>query len=405
MPQTPPLSERGDGLAARSPMPEYIAQHFTRADDDGYTGLAIAENKLVWDMLEPRLNSNRAVPSSAIGYDDMAGSLDFRTSVAEFASERVWGRDVDADEVVVLAGAGSILETVFYAIADPGDAILVPTPSYAGFWADIETRDELHIVEVPTSPDESFALTAERLQAAYDVSPWPVRALLITNPSNPTGRIHTDAEIREAVTWARSVGIHIVMNEVYALSVHGATRFVPSGRIVDPNQEDIHFVWAFSKDFGMSGMRCGVLTTANEDVRAAVTNLAYWSLVSGDTQHFLGSLLRDSEWVEAFVATMQSRLTASYTATTAALGAAGISYVPADAGVFVLLDMREFLSEPTWDAEHELWTTIFDKANVNLTPGSACHIDEPGFMRLCFAVAPADTVVAAIGRIHKVLKN
>jgi aspartate/methionine/tyrosine aminotransferase len=201
------------------------------------------------------------------------------------------------------------------------------------------------------------------------------------------------------------VGIHIVMNEVYALSVHGATGFVPSGRIVDPDRGDIHFVWAFSKDFGMSGMRCGVLTTANEDVRAAVTNLAYWSLVSGDTQHFLGSLLRDREWVNAFVATMQSRLTASYTATTAALGAAGISYVPADAGMFVLLDMREFLSEPTWDAEHELWHTIFDKANVNLTPGSACHIGEPGFMRLCFAVSPADTVVAAIGRIHQVLKD
>jgi aspartate/methionine/tyrosine aminotransferase len=386
-------------------MPEYIAEHFTRVDDDGYTGLAIAENKLVWDLLEPRLNSIRAVPSSAIGYDDMAGSPDLRSSVAEFASDHVWGRDVDADEVIILAGAGSILETLFYAIADPGEAILVPTPSYAGFWADIETRDELHIVEVPTSPDESFALTAERLQAAYDISPWPVRAVLITNPSNPTGRIHTDTEIRQAVTWARSVGIHIVMNEVYALSVLGAARFVPSGKIVDPDQGDIHFVWAFSKDFAMSGMRCGVLTTANKDVRAAVTNLAYWSLVSGDTQHFLGSLLRDSEWVDTFLVTMQSRLTASYTATTAALEAAEISYVPADAGLFLLLDMREFLDEPTWNAEHELWNTIFSEANVNLTPGSACHIDEPGFMRLCFAVAPADTVVEAIGRIHRLLRD
>ena len=195
------------------------------------------------------------------------------------------------------------------------------------------------------------------------------------------------------------------MNEIYALSVLGATSFVPSGRIVDPDQGDIHFVWAFSKDFAMSGMRCGVLTTTNEDVRAAVTNLAYWSLVSGDTQHFLGSLLRDSEWVDMYVATMQSRLAASYTATTAALEAAAIPYIPADAGLFVLLDMREFLSEPTWDAEQELWNTIFNDANVNLTPGSACHIDEPGFVRLCFAVAPADIVVAAIGRIHKVLKD
>ena len=399
------MSQRGSALISSAPMPEYIAAHFDRAEDDGYIGLAIAENKLVWDLLEPRLNSNRCVPRSAVGYDDMAGSLALRTSVAAFASDRVWGRDVDPHDVVVLAGAGSILETLFYAIADPGDAILVPTPSYAGFWADIETRDELHIVEVPTSPDESFMLTAQRLQDAYDASPWPIRALLLTNPANPTGRIHTNTEIQEAVAWARSVGIHTVMNEVYALSVHGATEFVPSGTIVDPDGDDIHFVWAFSKDFGMSGMRCGVLTTANTDVRAAVTNLAYWSLVSGDTQHFLASLLDDSEWVDNYVSTMRARLSSSFTATTEALEAAGIPYVRADAALFVLVDLRRYLDEATWAGEQHLWRKILDEAGVNLTPGSACHIAEPGFMRLCFAVEPAQTVVGAIERIGGVLKG
>jgi 1-aminocyclopropane-1-carboxylate synthase len=386
-------------------MPEYIAEHFRHADEDQYVGLAIAENRLMWDVIEPRLNANRRVPSSAIGYDDMAGSHRLRTSIATFASDQIWGRTVDPDEVVVLAGAGSILETLFFALADPGDAIMVPTPSYAGFWADIETRDELHIVEVPTSPGESFSLTVARLQAAYDASPWPVRALLITNPSNPTGRIHTDEEIRDAITWARSVGIHIVMNEIYALSVHGTTEFTSAATTVGSDDQDIHFVWAFSKDFAMSGLRCGVLMTTNETVRAAVTNLAYWSLVSGDTQHLLDTMLRDDAWTNEYLATMQARLANSYSAVTRALDAAGIPYVPADAGLFVLCDLREFLAEPTWAAEQSLWKRIIDDANVNLTPGSACHIDEPGFMRLCFAVEPADVVVGAVERIRRVLTD
>lgn len=403
MPDPTSLSNRGAALAANAPMPEYIAEHFQRGDDDGYVGLAIAENKLMWDVIEPLLNKDRRVPPTAIGYDDMAGSHDFRTAIAAFGSDHIWGRRVDPDEVVVLAGAGSILETLFFALADAGDAIMVPTPSYAGFWADIETRDELHIVEVPTSPEESFALTVNRLQAAYDASPWPVRALLITNPSNPTGRIHPDEEIREAIAWARSVGIHVVMNEIYALSVHGSKRFVPSGTIVDSRDGDVHFVWAFSKDFAMSGLRCGVLMTTNAEVREAVTNLAYWSLVSGDTQHLLGTMLNDEAWTDEYLTAMRSRIADSYAAATETLDAAGIPYVRADAGLFVLCDLRKFLTEPTWDAERSLWKKIIDEANVNLTPGSACHIDEPGFMRLCFAVEPADTVVDAVERIQGVL--
>ncbi len=409
MPDTPPLSERGDGLASSAPMPEYIAEHFARSaaadpgDDRPYVGLAISENKLVWDLLEPMFNRNRHVEQRSAGYDTMVGSKQFRTSVAAFASEHVWGRKVEPDQVLTLAGAGSILETLFYVIADPGAGVLVPTPSYAGFWADLETRDELHVVPVHTTAEDSFTLSSDHLQDAYDDAHVPIAALLLTNPSNPTGRIHTTTEIREAVDWARSVGIHVVINEIYALSTHGDTPFVPTGSVVDALRDDIHFVWAFSKDFALSGLRCGVLTSHNDDVRSAISELAYWSVVSGDTQHLLDTMLRDDAWMSRYLTTMRARLADSYSRTTGALTAAGIPYMAADAGLFVLCDLRGFLADPTWEAEQALWRRFIDEANVNLTPGAACHIDEPGFMRLCFAVEPADIVVGAIDRIRHVL--
>lgn len=409
MPQAPPLSERGDILASSSPMPEYVAEHFVRSGlgdpDDGraYIGLAISENKLMWDLLEPMVNRNRHVGHHSTGYDNMVGSEAFRTSLATFASDHIWGRSVDPDQVIVLAGAGSILEALFYVIANPGDGVLVPTPSYAGFWADLETRDELTVVPVHTNAEDSYTLSVDHLQEAYDNAGVPISALLLTNPSNPTGKIHSPTEIRTAVDWARSVGIHIVVNEIYALSVHGDTPFVPTGSILDALRDDIHFVWAFSKDFALSGLRCGVLTSHNDDVRSAVSELAYWSGVSGDTQHLLATMLADKSWLDRYLTTMRLRLADSYDRTTSALAVAGIPYEPADAGLFVLCDLRRFLSEPTWEAERTLWKRIVDEANVNLTPGSACHIREPGFMRLCFAVEPADTVVEAIERVQRVL--
>lgn len=389
-------------------MAEYITEHIERSTDvdpddkDRYIGLAVAENKLMWDILETQLNAVRQVPERAVGYDNMIGSEQFRTAVASFASDRVWNCQVNADAVVTMAGAGSILETLFYVLADPGEGILVPTPSYTGFWADIETRDELTVIPVHTSPIDGFTLTTELLQSAYDAAKVPIRALLLTNPTNPTGQIWPEAEIIDAVEWARSVGIHIVMNEIYALSTHGQTPFVSAATIFDRWEDDLHLVWAFSKDFAMSGLRCGVITTTNEQVRGAISELAYWSAVSGDTQHLLHTMLEDTVWIDKYLSKLRSRLGESYSQVTTALTEADIPFYPADAGLFVLCDLREFLPEQTWAAEHTLWRRMVDEVNVNLTPGSACRISEPGFFRVCFAQEPADIAVAAIRRIAEV---
>jgi DNA-binding transcriptional MocR family regulator len=145
------LSRRGERLLTSPPTAEYLAEHFVRStspydregNPEGYIPLCVAENRLVWALLQPRLAACRDVPHNALCYDDMTGSASFRARLARFLAERVLGRGVTPEQVAVLAGAGSVLEILFYALADPGDAVLIPTPSYAGFWPDLETRDEL----------------------------------------------------------------------------------------------------------------------------------------------------------------------------------------------------------------------------------------------------------------------
>lgn len=167
---------------------------------------------------------------------------------------------------------------------------------------------------------------------------------------------------------------------------------------------DVHEVWGFSKDFAMSGLRCGVLTSKNDDLLAAVGELAYRSVVSGDTQHLLAELLAGEAWVTTYLVELRARLKHSYEVTTTALEAAGISYIDGDAGLFLLLDVRPFMEELTWEAEDNLWRRILEGPNVNLTPGSACHVGEPGFMRICFATEEPDVVTRAIGRVATVLR-
>src|SRR5690606_34228496 len=100
--------------------------------------LCIAENRSMWEELATRLACVKEVPLRALGYDAMIGSIAFREALAAYMSRAFLGRTVEAKHLAVLAGAGSVLELLFYTICDPGDGVLVPTPSYAGFWADLE---------------------------------------------------------------------------------------------------------------------------------------------------------------------------------------------------------------------------------------------------------------------------
>jgi 1-aminocyclopropane-1-carboxylate synthase len=292
---------------------------------------------------------------------------------------------------------------LFYAIADPGDGILVPTPSYSGFWPDIETRDQLQVIPAHTTSETGFRLTVELLDAAVEAASVPVRALLFTSPNNPLGWVYTRDELDEIVTWAEDRGIHLVLDELFAKSVYGETAFVSGSAVRPALGPRMHLVWAFSKDFAASGLRCAVLLSENEGVREAVNGLAYWAAVSGDTQFVLEQMISDETWVDSFIAESQERLGRAYQEVTAALEAASIPYLPAEAGFFFLCDLRPFMEEVTWEAEAELWDWLLNTANVNLTPGADCHIGEPGFMRLVFASERTEAVVAGIERVGAAL--
>ncbi|HSF85996.1 MAG TPA: aminotransferase class I/II-fold pyridoxal phosphate-dependent enzyme [Acidimicrobiia bacterium] len=403
----PFMSRRGAALVASPPLPEYIGEHFARCDPpwhpehnaNGYVGMCIAENKLMNDLLLPKLSEVGVPPEHVLGYDAMIGNLDFRTKLADFMSTRFLGRAVAPEHVAVLAGAGTVLETLFYVLADPGDAVLVPTPSYAGFWADLCARDGLEIVTIDTSSDDEFRLTTGQLDAALSTAERPVRALLFTTPDNPMGRVYTGTELESVLQWAEANEIHVVFDEVYALSVFGDQAFTSAASLRPSLGDRAHIVWAFSKDFGASGLRCGVLISENEAVMAAVDGLAYWGCVSGHTQWLLHNLVSDDAWVDHYLGELRRRLGDAYSQVSQALNVQGIAHVPADAGIFVLCDVRNLMDDVTWEAEERLWRRLLEVGNVNLTPGSACHIAEPGFLRLCYAAGATEAIVAGIERL------
>jgi len=405
------LSRRAHDLLTGGAIPEYLVRHYEGLEDpfdpntnpDGYIGLCEAENRLVAEMVAERLNRVHSVPASVLAYDAMTGSQRFREQLASFMARTFLGRVFNPEQISVLAGAGSVLEILFHALGDPGDGVLVPTPSYAGFWLDLELRDGLTIVPVHRSIDDGFRLTPELLDRAVTSAGRPVKALLFTSPDNPLGTVAPTEEVEIVLAWAKERDLHVVFDEVYALSVFGSSEFTSSARLVESLGERVHIVWAFSKDFGASGLRCGVLISENQAVNAAVDALAYWACCSGHTQYLLGELISDEAWFDSYLESMRTLLRGAHDRLAAQLDAGGVRCLPAEAGFFVLLDLRPHLAVATWEAEHDLWLRILNEARVNLTPGVSLHAGEPGYFRLCYASQPTEAVEVAVRRIVDLL--
>ena len=398
---SPRLSDRAIAGLDRADVPEYLLEHVARTTSpdpqvrDSYTCLAVAENKLMWDLLATKANTVRHVGPAAFGYAEHWGSAPLREAISEFGSANLWHEAIDPEAIVMMAGAGATLEATFAALCNPGQGVLIPTPSYAGYWLDIETRIGLRGVPVATSPDVDFRLTEKNLDDALRSSPVSVGALLLTNPPNPTGHILGNDELTTAVAWARRHGLHIVVNEIYGLSTYGETPFTSITTLVDRG-DDLHLIWGFSKDFAASGLRCGLLLSNNVELIAAVRNQAMFSVVSGDTQHLFVTMLTDPGWLDGYVGEMRRRLRASYLATTEVLDNHDIPFIRADAGLFVFADLRSALTNQTWEREHDVWRRILNETGVNVTPGSACRAPGPGFMRICFATVPRPVISQAL---------
>jgi 1-aminocyclopropane-1-carboxylate synthase 1/2/6 len=373
------------------------ADPWSPENPDGYIDLGTAENRLVFDLLEPKLTAPRQVTAEDTQYQDLAGSPSFRWELARFLT-KLQGAEVDPGDLVVLAGAGPALEILAFALCDPGDGIVVPAPYFAGVDFAFSARAGAEVI--PAWPEAGLQLTAEGVEQAIREAPGPVRAVALLSPNNPLGHAYDEPTLRAVAEVAAAHDLHLIADEIYAGSVYGPEAFVSTAQLVPSAlpAEQLHVVWGFAKDFGLSGFKVGVLHTRNPEVRTIAERLGRLATPSSDTQAVLRDLLADTAWTESFLTESRTRLATAYRRTTEALDAAGIPYLPATAGLFVYLDLRPFLPEPTFEAERALADRIFTEAHLHLTPGAAFHTPTPGYYRLCFTTTPA-AVTTAVERL------
>jgi len=178
------------------------------------------------------------------------------------------GISLSHDEVIVTIGGSEAFCFALQATCNPGDEVLIPEPFYPNYVGH-STMNGNRVVPIPTRIEDGFHLPPmkeiERL-----ISPR-TRAILFSNPSNPTGVGYTYAEIEGLAKLALKHDLFIISDEPYReLMYEGEATSIMSFPEVAQNAI---LVDSISKRLSACGARIGCLATRNKDVHAAVNKL------------------------------------------------------------------------------------------------------------------------------------
>ena len=317
-----------------------------------------------------------AIERGDTGY---AAGTAYAEAIAVFATGR-WGWNIDVDRTAVVPDVMLGIVEVMKLVTDPGDAVVVNPPVYPPFFAFIEHAGR-RIVEAPL--DEAGRIDLEVLDTAMQQAVTGGRraAYLLCSPHNPTGTVHTAAELTAVADLASTHGVRVIADEIHAPLVLRGTAHVPYLSV--PGGQRGFALLSASKAWNLAGIKAAVAVAGSdaaadlarmpEEVRHGVSHLG----VIGHT-----AAVRDGgPWLDAVldgIAANQRLVTELLTEHLPL-----VRYQPGDGTYLAWLDCRAL------DLGDDPAAAFLERGRVALTSGPAFGTGGRGFARLNLATSPA----------------
>ena len=179
------------------------------------------------------------------------------------------GVSLDANDVLITTGGSEALQIALSCILDEGDEIIIPEPFYPNY-STFVTLTGATIRPITTTPEENYKFAIrERVEACINEH---TRAILFTNPGNPTGTILTEEELKLMADIAREHDLFIIGDEVYREFVYGGEKLMSLLQL-EGYEDNVVVVDSVSKRFSACGARIGCMITRNQ---ALYNNAMKW---------------------------------------------------------------------------------------------------------------------------------
>lgn len=175
--------------------------------------------------------------------------------------------DYQPAQVVVSSGAKHCVYVALRALVNPGDEVILPAPYWVSYLELIQMAGGVPVV-VTAQESAGFKITAGQLRAA--ITPR-TKALILNNPSNPTGMVYSREELREIAQACVGNDVYLISDEIYYSLLYDGVEFTSVASLGDEVKRHTILINGVSKAYAMTGWRIGY-ALAEEPVAKVMAN-------------------------------------------------------------------------------------------------------------------------------------
>ena len=196
--------------------------------------------------------AKRAIDNNETGYTINAGTVSLRTAISE-KLKKDNNLDYGLNEIIVSSGAKQSLFNTIQAIINKDDEVILPAPYWVSYPEMVSIAEGKSVI-INTTEENRFLVTPEQLKAA--ITP-KTKALILCNPSNPTGNAYTKAELEAIAEIALENNFYVIADEIYEKLTYDDFKFVSFASLNPALKEKTILVNGISKAYSMTGWRIG----------------------------------------------------------------------------------------------------------------------------------------------------
>ena len=372
-------------------------QYFTDSVIRRMTRIAIANNAINLaqgfpDFDPPKALTNRLAEVSALGphqYPITMGAPNFRRALAKKCGKWM-GRTLDPEtEMVVTIGSTEAMVDTLFAITNPGDKVIMFSPYFENYRAQtlLVGCEPIFVPLVPPT----FCYDANVLEDAFKQG---AKAILICNPSNPSGKVFTMEELKQIAALAIKYDTYVIMDEVYEHIVYEPHQHIYMNSLPGMWERTISCS-SLSKTYSITGWRLGY-AIAPKPIMDRIKQYHDFNAVGAPSPLMeaavVGLEMPDSYYEEfgAHYAHMKKIFTEG-------LDNLGIEYTDPQGTYFVLANIGKYLKKGQTDVE--FCEEMAAKVGVAAVPGTSFFMEGvPDIVRLHFAKKD-ETLYEALNRL------
>jgi aminotransferase len=334
----------------------------------------------------------RSLRAGETHYTSNAGKLPLRQSVADHLKQ-LYGVQYDpVKEILITVGVSEALYLVMNALLNPGDEVIIPTPCFVSYQAEVLLAGGVP-VEIPSHPEDDFQLEPEQIRSA--ITPR-TKIIFIGYPNNPTGAVASRQVLVDVAKIAEEHNLLIISDEIYDRLVYNHEHVcVPA--LEDATRHRTILLGGFSKDYAMTGWRIGYACGPSEIIKG-MTRIHQYTIMSAPTtaqDAALEALTNGEKYVQEMVAEYDRRRR---------LIVDGFNRL----GLTTFEPHGAFYAFPNVSAsgmnDEVFAETLLREEQVAVVPGNAFGPGGEGFVRCCYATA-YEQIEEALQRMEKFMNR